>query len=216
METIVCVHIEHMKGGENHTEIGECQICHQVVSYDRLNLKAKPTVTKLGRIDGKVVLPKPSFNLELSGKDRADLTVARLQAASSLHPLAEEKPTASIPPRPGADNPKARLKWYHDNKKAMITDLINLGNEAFLKKWGLSPRMVSHLKADKYYKKLAQKTPPAPAAEPKARKAGAKAERPKQYPQLPELPPWNDNWPPEFQLLWLRIYDKRLNVGGAQ
>lgn len=203
METVECVHIEHMKAGENHTEIGECQNCHQVVVYDRENLKAKPTVTQLGRIDGKVVLPRPSFNLELSGKDRADLTVARMAATSSAHPLAEKEPAAGIPPRPGADDPQARIQWYRKHKKRLIKALLRLGDKAFLEKYNLPPQFLSHMKADKRYKKLGQKTPPAPAAK-------AKAGQPKtpKVSGLPQLPPWSADWAPEVQLLWLRIYDK--------
>ena len=76
METIECVHKERISRGENHTETGVCQRCGQTVVYDRTTQKGIAVLTKLGRIDGKLVLPKPAFTLNLSGKDQADLTVA--------------------------------------------------------------------------------------------------------------------------------------------
>ena len=206
METIECIHIEHMKTGENHTEIGICQNCGQTVIYDRLNLKSKPTLTKLGRIDGKIVLPKDGFNLDLNGKDQADLTLARMEAASAKHPLAAEEATEDIPPRPAGD-PVAQREWYKKYKKRLIDELVGLGEKVFREKYPIPRQLLSHLKTDKYYKKLAAETPPAPAAEPKAAKT--KPGRPKEAASaLPQLPAWNDNWAPEVQLLWLRIYEK--------
>ena len=76
MKTTECIHKEHMKSGENHTEIGTCQYCGQTVVYDRAQLRAIPVTTKLGRIDGKLVLPKPTSKIDLDAQDQADLTAA--------------------------------------------------------------------------------------------------------------------------------------------
>jgi len=205
METIECIHIEHMKTGENHTEIGICQNCGQTVIYDRLNLKSKPTLTKLGRIDGKIVLPRDGFNLDLNGKDQADLTLARMEAASAKHPLAAEEATEDIPPRP-TDDPVAQREWYKKYKRQLIEDLLKLGDKVFREKY-LAPRqLLSHLKTDKYYKKLAEKTPP------EAGKRGRKAQPFASLASLsiasdlPPLPAWSEEWTDEIKLAWLEIY----------
>ena len=209
MEIIECVHFEDMTTGENHTEVGVCRKCGRTVIYDRVNPKAQPLITKLGRKDGKIVVPTAGFNTQLSGKDLADLRVANMGPASSKHPMATKAQAPNIPPRPGEDDPEARLLWYHDHKKEMIRDLLAMEYEAFLKKWGVSRQTVSHLKSDKYYEKLAKKAPPAPSAEPKAAKAGepSRADKPKGE-KLPQLPEWSDEWTPEIKLAWLDIYGR--------
>jgi len=206
METTECIHREQMKTGGNHTEIGICQYCEQTIVYDRLNLKSKPTITKLGRVDGKIVFPKPAFDLKLCGKDQADLTVARMTAASSKHPLAAEETAGDIPPRPRGD-PEAQREWYKKYKKRLIDELLSLGEEAFREKYPIPRQLFSHLKSDKYYKKLAEQNPSVPEAAPKASRA--KAPRQKAEPStLHQLPPWSDDWAPEVQVAWLDIYEK--------
>lgn len=211
METIECIHKEHMKSGENHTEIGVCQYCEQTVVYDRVNLKAKPIITKLGRKDGKIVLPKPGFDTQLSGKDQADLTLARLQPANSKHPLAEKEPAGEIPPRPGKDDPQGRHEWFREHKKRLVDALLKMGAEAFQERYNLPRQIVSHLKADKQYKKLAKKSPPAPAAGEKASKARTPRPKAPRVDGLPQLPAWSDDWGPEVQTRWLDIYARLIN-----
>lgn len=208
METIECVHLEHMSIGENHTEVGVCQKCGQTIVYDRSTSKGKATLTKLGRVDGKIVLPKPVFNLYLSGKDRADLTIARMEVASSKHPLVAKEPDGEIPPRPGKDDPKAQREWYNKHKKRLIEELLGLGEVGFREKYPIPRQLLSHLKSDKHYKKLAEKTPPAPAAGPKAAKAKPGRPKANKGGVRPQLPEWSNTWPPETQVAWLKIFEK--------
>ena len=208
METIECVHLEDMTTGENHTEVGVCRKCGQTVVYDRVNLKSKPNLTKLGRINDKVVIPNNAFNLHLSGRDLAHLSLARMTAASAKHPLAAKKSDGEIPRRPGKDDPKAQREWYNKHKKRLIEELLGLGEVAFREKYPIPRQLLSHLKSDKHYKKLVEKTPPAPAAGPKAAKAKPgrlKADKGGVRPQLPE---WSNTWPPETQVAWLKIFEK--------
>jgi len=207
METVECVHREHMTTGENHTELGVCSKCGQTVVYDRSTAKGKATLTKLGRVDGKVVLPKPAFDLDLSGKDRADLTLTHMQAANSKHPPAAEEAAGNIPPRPRGD-PEAQREWYKKYKKRLIDEFLSLGVEAFLEKYPIPHQLISHLKGDKYYKKLVEGNPPVPAARAKATKA--KPGRPKAGKSgvRPQFPEWSNTWPPETQVAWLTIFEK--------
>ncbi len=202
METIECKHREHVKSAGYGVEIGTCSACGQQVQYYLDKLKDMPAVIKLGRIDGRVVLPNHNYKLLLNPQDKADLMAAALQAAG---------PPAASPRKkdikgPEKEDPKARRQRYLDNKSEMIRDLIALGNKAFLEKWKISSQQISHLKSDELYKKLAAEL--IPGAAPKSR-----APRPKQPPgdQLPALPPWSDNWAPEVQVRWLAVYEKLIS-----
>jgi hypothetical protein len=44
-----------------------------------------------------------------------------------------------------------RLFWYRDHKQEMIEDLQKLGPKAVIKKWNLTPQMISRLKTDPLY-----------------------------------------------------------------
>lgn len=73
METIECKHKETIRSLEQGIEVGECSICHQKVQYNRKREKEKPVVVKLGRIDGRIILPNPGYALLLPPEDQADL-----------------------------------------------------------------------------------------------------------------------------------------------
>jgi len=76
VKVATCQHKEQEEviGG---VEIGTCITCHQVIQYERSGRWRIAVVTRLGRIDGKVVLPNPKARLLLSKEDRQDLKVAR-------------------------------------------------------------------------------------------------------------------------------------------
>lgn len=76
MEVATCQHKEQIEviGG---VEIGTCSICHQEIKYEGSGVWRIAIVTRLGRIDGRVVLPKPKNRLLLSKEDKHDLKVAR-------------------------------------------------------------------------------------------------------------------------------------------
>ena len=201
MEFTTCVHREQMKTLPNQQESAICQHCGQETLYDRSERKPRVILKKLGRFGDKIVRPKPVVELELNGKDLADLRLAKINDAEhdSAQALAEET-AGEVPPRP-TDDPVAQREWYKKYKRQLIEDLLKLGEKVFREKY-LAPRqLLSHLKTDKYYKKLAKKAQPAPAAgevrtpKPKAGKG-----------ELPPLPAWSEEWPDEIKLAWLEIY----------
>lgn len=193
METTECKHRTTVTSLLHGIELEECGICHQHVTkhVDKLT---KPTVTKLGRIGDRIVLPSPDYRLQLSFQDQADLAAAQQRAKI---PAAAQQNVIEAPGRPGKEDPKARRQWFRDNKKEMIDDLLSLGKDAFLKKWKVTPKLISPLKRDKYYKQKAAQAPSAAARVP-LKEPGDK---------LPALPPWNDNWAPEVQVRWLSVYE---------
>jgi hypothetical protein len=192
METIKCKHREQIKSAGHYTEIGTCSICGQQTKYPVDKLKEIPTVIKLGRIDGELVLPNHHYKLDLNHQDRSDLATAEKEARG------KEKETTAQPPK--STSTKESLQFYRGNKAQMIQDLISYGKDSFLQLWKVKPQIISHLKSDKLYKKLLDqmKTPSPPS--PELQKALVD--------RLPALPPWSENWAPEVQVRWLDIYEK--------
>lgn len=203
MEVATCKHKEVQKPAGGRYTIGTCTICHQETRYPIDNLEGPPVVIKLGRRDGKIVMPDGHCKIQLGEQD-----IAELNAASSVEKAAheEEELPADIPPRPGKDDPKGRLKWFKENKKQLVDALIRMGAEAFKEKLSLPRQVVSHLKASKEYGQQIQKTPPV-AKETKATKHRSAKKKSKDD-GSGALPPWNDEWAPEVQLRWLEIYEK--------
>lgn len=188
METTECRHIEHVTTMHG-MEVGTCSLCGQIVKYEGGN---KVTITKLGRIGEAMVMPPAGIRLSLMEADRADLDKA----------LASPKPIEP-PAKPSKVKltSKQRLQFYKENKKAMIEDLIALGNEDFLAKWPVSRQTISHLRSDKLYKKLTGGVEEASAP---LKERGAKVVRSGK--DLPPLPGWSDTWPAEVQVKWLEIW----------
>lgn len=75
MEVATCQHKERVDATEG-VEIGTCVTCHQVTLYGPGLMRRVSVVTKLGRIDGRVVLPNPRARLLLSKEDKRDLRAA--------------------------------------------------------------------------------------------------------------------------------------------
>lgn len=92
MPTTNCRHNEKIISLGEGVQEGDCTLCGQVRHYNNRDLKAKPRITKLGRLNGAVVLPGVNDVLELSAEE-----VAELETAKKEGPL-KEKPTAAPPP----------------------------------------------------------------------------------------------------------------------
>jgi len=189
METVECSHEERVETGRHGIQIGTCKYCGQVVQYDGDGKKA--AVTKLGRLDGKIIIPNPRHTLQL---DVADLAAINEISCESLGVGKKEK----------GDNPPTGLQFYRKNKSEMIRDLLVMSKEAFLEKWKVSAQTISHLKSDKLYKEhvtAPTQTRKAPRGYLRKQPAAAAAR-----PLLPPLPPWSDTWPAEVQIKWLEIW----------
>jgi len=306
METVKCEHQAAPRSLALAADINECALCHQQVRYSLDKLRpTHHTVTRLGRIGDKIVLPDPTHKLQLNLQDLTDL-----RAAGGVKD-AEEKPEKQAAPSPEMRPPgqrarhkwyrtyrktlihdlltlgeegflekwgpfgatrhlfskmkddryylnlkeklaelgvqgnapapspemrpkdaKARVEWYRKFKKAMIDDLIALGEAGFLEKWdkfGVTSRVIAHLKTVPYYTSHVGKSPPSPAADknpprnkpgPKPRSGGRPALGIDDLASslragiLPPLPPWSDIWATPVQLKWLEVYEKLAGQGG--
>jgi len=222
METTTCIHHEHIESAGDDVELGTCGICHQVKRRSTIKRHLPPELIKLGRIDGRIVLPGPRDILRLSLEEADELKAA--QKAPALAPAAST-PRATL-------QPASRGKhWYQDHKKEMIEDLISLGNTAFLKKWKVKRQTVSHLKSDKLYLKMVgqEESVASPTKTTKAPTKRGKKRLPKpeshQKPssiedvteaakkgnggQLPRFPDWApEKWATsEIAVQWLKTYE---------
>jgi hypothetical protein len=104
---------------------------------------------------------------------------------------------------------KAVRKFYRHNKKQLITDLVELGNKAFLAKYaaqGLRPRHISNLKKDPLWagteKSQQGQTNPAEQPKPDVNYASKYATS-----KLNNgLPAFNSNWTEAVMIKWLDTY----------
>jgi len=90
MGVITCKHKEKIEDAGDGFERGVCSICHQVRMYNTKNLKENPMITKLGRINGDVVLPGKGNTLSLAPQEAEELTSAMALTPSAEKPGAAE------------------------------------------------------------------------------------------------------------------------------
>lgn len=106
-QAITCMHQEHLTfNHEDHTEIGECSICHQVRKYfheqERDGHWPKTKVLKLGRINGLIVIPDNRLDLSsLEAKEKKELDKLKSQGYELLPanpaPVSNKKAPESAP-----------------------------------------------------------------------------------------------------------------------
>lgn len=200
METIECHHNENVRELGHGIELGECSICHQLVQYDRAHVKVPNTVTRLGHIEGKLVLPDPAYKLLLPPQDQADLAT-----------VPQKAPGGEITPRDAGWsklNRREKAAHYRLHQKEIQHDVEELGEKAARKKWGIGSTTWSGMKkrgflgakasaaakASATRRPYHRKVPPPPVGLPSG--------------DLPPLPPWQDGWPGETQVKWLEIWEK--------
>jgi len=208
VEAVKCHHREKVESTPTlpGIEIGTCSICGQTIQYDHNGLKTKVSVTRLGRIDGKIVIPKHGLQLLLSAEDKGDLEAVLSAAAAELAPApaaaAELAPT-SAPPRP---KKRGKLKEYFEqNKEAIINDYYLRPQRELFSKWGLSSSTWMKLKA-KW--KVAPKGPvnrftgaPLKTSKPSSEKVTTGSNG-----ALPPFPPFNEKWIPQVKIEWFKTY----------
>jgi len=117
MEAVVCKHIEQVSLDGGY-EIGVCTECHQTIQYDEDH--KNPTVTKLGRLGDKLVLPNPAYKLLLDPVDQQDLASVR---------------QGGVPPKPQTGGMHAVKRYYEENREAILHDLDTLGEREMRKRW---------------------------------------------------------------------------------
>ena len=210
METVVCKHEEGIVSGPDGMELGTCRHCDQEIQYNTRDLKAKPILTKLGRIDGKVVLPNPVLSTSLlSEADRLDLKEARKfipkateESSAEVSPSeadrATEQSTAGVPPRP---RKKKQLRAYFEkHKEAILADYYAMGRLDFFKRWGISAATWAELHREWGVTLKGQggrRKGTTKRLAPEKRQALTAPEG------LPPFPPFSDSWEPAVQIEWL-------------
>lgn len=113
------------------------------------------------------------------------------------------------------NTPKERLKWYQDNKKQMIADLIELGNTGFLKKWNVKGQFISHLKTDPLYKKQATTTSSKVNKQVTQNRTTDGISQVSAEQSLPPFPLFSDNWHEAVQIEWFKTYRALKGVANA-
>jgi len=94
-----------------------------------------------------------------------------------------------------------RMKFYKENKEAIISDLAELGGPQTRKKWGIPSSTLAYLKKrwGMPVKGRGQKQTCEQAVPGKERVSLRKD-------GLPPFPAFSENWAPEVQAKWLEVY----------
>lgn len=240
METTTCKHKPTSRSLVMGANVEECTLCHQQVKYtmDRYQ-SSHPTIIKLGRIGDKIVPPDPSHKLELGAQDALDLQSATGPAGPEAKPelnyrsrlrSSGELMVDQVKPTARPKDTYGKMKWFKNFKKAMIHDLVKLGDRKFVKAWekfGANNHMLPHLKKEKLYLQLkaeaeatqaaAAESKPSPKPSPKSkRKTKVRQGAPPPPPLLlPSLPDWNEDWPTPVKIQWLEAYKAALPPKGV-
>lgn len=141
MEPAQCVHSEIIKNAPDGISVGTCSRCGQIVQYSLEN-KDMPTVTKLGRINGQLVLPAPKLKLLLDERDKTDLDLAKVVIGELPGSLQEA--IQSVPPKPKSRKRKAA--YWEQAREALLNDYRTMKLREFLKKWHLATSSWQKLK----------------------------------------------------------------------
>jgi DNA-directed RNA polymerase subunit RPC12/RpoP len=88
----------------------------------------------------------------------------------------------------------SKHKFYELNKKEILADFNTLGVSGMRKKWGIPNSSWVQLR-ERWGVGIEAEQPLQAVSTPNGK-----------APQLPEFPPFSDNWVPEVQLKWLDIW----------
>lgn len=207
MEAVKCQHWEQVTSTPvtPGIELGTCSKCGQIIQYDHNKMMTTETVTKLGRLDGNIVLPKAGLRLLLSAVDREALDA--VSGAAAGEPAPE--------PRKG-EKREAREQYWEQHKEAIIEDYYIMNLLALFRKWGLASNGWKELKekwtvASKGHvnRYTGGKKRPEPSQETRPA-----AEPGKALPPLPSFPQFNEEWTPAVKIEWFKTYKElRLDSG---
>jgi len=105
---------------------------------------------------------------------------------------------------------RKRHKYYEDNKRAIIADLLSTGKAATREKWnipkGTLGKLLSRWLTKEQKAAIPISEPEAPAATPESPHPSTSSTP--SNGRLPPFPPFSDAWEPEVQLEWLEIYGR--------
>lgn len=212
MEAVKCLHREKVESTPAlpGVEIGTCSKCGQTIQYNHNGMKTKVTVTRLGRLDGKIVIPKHGLQLLLSAEDKNDLKT--VLSASKAEPA-----PAPVPRK----KRKTRNEYFEQNKEAIIEDYYLMKRLEFFDKWGLSTTV--WMKLQKRWK-VAPKGPVhrftgAPIKKSKPSSESTEKSAPKvtigSNGALPSFPSFNEEWTPQVKIEWFKTY-KELRLASGE
>ncbi|MBU2685934.1 MAG: hypothetical protein KKF27_22045 [Gammaproteobacteria bacterium] len=97
-----------------------------------------------------------------------------------------------------------KRRWYQENEKEMVKDLLQLGKKDFLKKWRVKGQYISHLRSSEEYRAAVARGAVRETAVPASLPVKEKLEPTNGLPRFPEF---KDEWPAKTQLKWLEIYN---------
>lgn len=149
MATATCPHKEALVIASG-CEVGTCKVCGQVRRYDTQKRGSPVEVTRLGKINGAIVLPRAKDVLKLPDGEMAELKRALTEQSTGVI-----QPMPAVTKMPKGDNwlvprrPKKRFKLQHyfeENKTAIIADYHRLNLREFLTRWHISPGHWKNLK----------------------------------------------------------------------
>ena len=139
------------------------------------------------------------------------------------HQVASQSTMPPVPPKPeGKGNAVA---YWQENKAEILADLARIGYNATMRRWKVSPSVLTKLRGHTGMRSRAKTEPkatkpvtkpPIPETEPpipdksnELSETSEKAESVKEEsetPTLPELPAFDSAWPTLTQVEWLRTY----------
>lgn len=216
VEAVTCQHREQITSTPAlpGVEIGTCSDCGQRVQYNSMKSSEKPVVLKLGRIDGKPVMPKIGYILRLDPQDMNDLAVATGQ---------DELIEPVVPPRPkkGKGYLKRVEEYYEQNKVTIIQDYYLLGRRPLFARWGLNSTV--WMKLQKRWKVEAKgqthRFTGAPIKTTKPPSGSIKEEAPKGTTSgdgtLPPFPAFDNSWADPVKIEWIKTY-KEITLGNSR
>lgn len=215
MESKTCIHQEQIESFGEGIKRGTCKLCGQVREYNTLNPREKPTVIKLGRVNGAIVLPGPEDILNLSAQEAGELAAAKKAQNDSPPPPSETKVSpgdqvAIAPPKPQGRS-RHLPKYYEDNKPAILQDYYRLKLKEFFTKWHLSTQYWQNLKKLWAVKGKGRGTKARlPKSGRLSGRSSAAAERAETINRgkvtLPSFPAFNDSWAFTVQEKWFETY----------
>lgn len=141
METITCEHtetVEEVPGTK--LQVAVCSLCGQT---RKITISGEGTrsevISKIGRIDGRIVMPPVGHSLDLSPEESR---LVRAGWDSLREPVADRRTSQSGSPKraPVKLSPESR-ELCESHKEEMIADYDNMTYAEFLRKWGISAQV---------------------------------------------------------------------------
>jgi len=108
----------------------------------------------------------------------------------------------------------AKSRFYEHNKEAIIKDILSMGKTPARKKWGIPKGTIGRLINKWLTPEQKASIPPSPYVSTEI----ASDEAESGDGRLPAFPGFSNNWNPEVQVEWFKVYGKlidKYSAGGA-